>query len=150
MIGSVCNEYFYIKMLFSQRDMEREPQGDQCDTGSSGKENITMESAIIFITRKPALADSLRSYKIFLNEKLVGTIRQGMSSSFEVYPGHHDIFLTIDWCASRRVSIDLEPGDEVNLFCQPSNPWFAFYNITFGANNYIKLFQEPFKDPLKY
>jgi hypothetical protein len=113
-----------------------------------GKEYVSVDSAIIHIERKAAWGDLLRSYKIFLDEKSVGTIRQGMHSSFEVSAGRHEIFLTIDWCSSQRMSIDLAPGEKVKLICQARNAWLwvAFYNITFRANNYIKLSQEPFKD----
>jgi hypothetical protein len=36
-----------------------------------------MENALIQLERKPAWADALRSYHIFLDGELVGTIRQG-------------------------------------------------------------------------
>jgi hypothetical protein len=121
------------------------------DTGfSMGKEYIGMESAMIQIERKRSWADMFRSYQIFLDGKLVGTIHQGKSSSFEVHPGHHEIFLTIDWCSSQHLSMGLAPGEKVKVICQGRNPLFGLYNITFGANNYIKLFREPFQDLLQF
>lgn len=109
-----------------------------------------MESAIIHIERKPAWADCLRAYQIVLDGEPVGTIRQGMSSSFEVQPGRHEIFLTIDWCSSRHVSVDLAPDARVHLICRGGNVLFALYNITFEANDYIKLSQEPFNAPITF
>ena len=108
-----------------------------------------MDSAIIYLERKPAWGDILRSYKIFLDEKFVGTICHQKSCSFEVQSGLHEIFLTIDWCSSRHISIDLAPNEEVKLVCQARIPWRALYNITYGANDYIQLTQEPFNNLLK-
>ena len=107
-----------------------------------------MENAIIQLERKRAWADLFRSYQIFLDAELVGTIRQGKSCSFEVHPGHHELFLTIDWCSSQRLSMDLAPGEKVKVVCQGKNALFALYNVTFGADRYINLFQEPFQDLL--
>jgi hypothetical protein len=105
-----------------------------------------MEGAIIHIERKPAWGDFFRVYTVFLDEKPIGGIRQGLSRSFEVHPGRHEVFLNIDWCSSRRMSIDLAPGEEVKLICQGRDIWDGLRYMTFGANNYIKLFQEPFED----
>lgn len=51
-----------------------------------------MQTAIIHIVRKPALSDLLRSYKIFIDGKQVGSIRHGKYCSFEVSPGCHEVF----------------------------------------------------------
>lgn len=107
-----------------------------------------MESAIIHLKRRATWADMLRSYQIFLDGEQVGTIRQGMGLTFQVHPGHHELFLTIDWCSSRHLSICLAPGERTTLICQGRNALFTLYNITLGANNYIKLAQEPIKDLL--
>lgn len=102
-----------------------------------------MEHAIIHLERKRAYTDLLRSYKVIIDDELVGTIRHGKSCSFQVHPGHHDIFLMIDWCSSQHLTIDIDPGEEIKLICQGENALFALYNVTYGANNYIKLYREP-------
>jgi hypothetical protein len=114
------------------------------------KEIMKMENAIIHIERRAAWADLLRSYKIVLDEKVAGTIRSKRHCSFEVRPGRHEIFLTISWCSSRHLLLDLAPGEEVNLVCQGRTSTSTLYNVTVGADDYIILFQEPFIDPLKY
>jgi len=103
-----------------------------------------MKGATIQIKRRAAWGDLLRSYQIVLDGACVGTIRQGKSHTFEVHPGHHELFLTIDWCSSQCLLIDVEPGEEVHLVCQGRNALFALYNITSRANDYIQLFREPF------
>jgi hypothetical protein len=107
-----------------------------------------MDNAMIHLARRPAWADMLRSYQIFLDGEPVGSIRQGMSCAFQVHPGHHELYLTIDWCSSRHLSIYLAPGEKTTLICQGRNALFALYNISFGAHDYIRLFQEPIKDVL--
>ncbi|HEU5381738.1 MAG TPA: hypothetical protein VFV38_40475 [Ktedonobacteraceae bacterium] len=101
-----------------------------------------MQTAIIHIVRKPALSDLLRSYKIFIDGKQVGSIRHGKHCSFDVAPGHHEVFLTIDWASSQRLSLTLAPGKQINLVCQAKNPLLAVYNVTAGSKDYIKLYQE--------
>jgi len=101
-----------------------------------------MEHAIIHLWRKPPYTDLLRAYKIIIDGKRVGTIRPGKRHLFEIEPGHHDIFLRVDWGSSRHLSIDLAPGEEVKLICQGGNPFAWLYNVTAGARNYIKLYYE--------
>jgi hypothetical protein len=105
-----------------------------------------MESATIHIERKPAWGDLLRSYTIFLDARPIGGIRPGLSRSFEVHPGRHEVFLNIDWCSSQHLTIDLAPGEEVKLICQGRNVVFGVCYMIVRANDYIKLSQEPFKD----
>ncbi len=100
-----------------------------------------MKTAIINISRKPAFSDLWRSYKIFIDGKQVGSIRHGKQCSFEVSPGHHEVFLTIDWASSQRLSLTLAAGEQINLVCQAKNPLFAAYNATIGSEDYIKLYQ---------
>ena len=104
-----------------------------------------METAIIHIERTSAWADFLRAYKVVLDGEPVGTIRQGKSRSFEVKPGHHEIFLTVDWCSSQPIFVNLAPSARVHLICQGREVFSALSNTLFGANDYIKLYQEPFK-----
>jgi hypothetical protein len=78
-----------------------------------------------------------RTYKVFIDDQAVGAIRRKETKTFEVPPGKHQIHLEIDWCSSRRVSVELPPGEEVKLTCsaRPPNSGMAVLN----SSSYIKL-----------
>lgn len=110
---------------------------------STEKEVTNMESATIYLKRQQASVDVLRAYNVFIDGKKMGTIHQMESRSFEVQPGHHEVFLTIDWCSSTSLSVDVVALDEVKLFCKANaNLLTVFYFITVGSQHYISLFQE--------
>jgi hypothetical protein len=67
---------------------------------SQAKEGTAMERATIHLTRTPAFSDRSRAYQIYLDGALVGQIHHRERCSFEVHPGRHELFLTIDWCSS--------------------------------------------------
>jgi hypothetical protein len=106
-----------------------------------------MESATIHLTRYPNQGDRFRAYRIVLDGTRAGTIRGGNTCSFEVQPGHHDLFLTIDWASSPHLSLDLAAGAEVQMICQGRNPGIgsnlllALKLITVDAHDYIDLHQ---------
>jgi hypothetical protein len=64
------------------------------------------------------VADLLRSYKVIIDGTFVGAIRRRQTRSFDVSPGQHEIHLTIDWCRSRSIQLELLPGEEAHLSCK--------------------------------
>lgn len=83
------------------------------------------------------LGDIGRTYKVFIDDQVVGAIRRKETKTFEVSPGRHRIHLEIDWCSSRSVSVELPPGEEVKLTCsaRPPNSGLAVLN----SSSYIAL-----------
>jgi hypothetical protein len=69
---------------------------------------------MIRIKRKHALIDLFRSYKILLDDKEVGRIKNGKVFEVHVSPGTHRLQLKIDWCASNPV--EFECNDELIEF----------------------------------
>lgn len=102
---------------------------------------LAMGSAIVRLVRKKASRDILRSYKVFIDGRLVGTIRQGSTCEFEIQPGRHDVFLTIDWCSSPHLPLDIVPDEEVKLICQGRN-LFRLLDIYLYPQEYITLYRE--------
>ena len=79
-------------------------------------------SARLTVKRLPRpWGDFLRSYKVFVDGTNVGMIRRRQTRSFDVVPGRHQIHLEIDWCRSRKIDVDLEPGQEVHMTCRCRN-----------------------------
>ena len=55
-----------------------------------------------------------------------------------IKPGHHELYLEIDWCRSPTVSIEVHPDENVELECRAdSNAFTALYMLTFGRKRYI-------------
>lgn len=101
-----------------------------------------MRSAIVRVERKPAWADIFRSYKIFLDRQMVGHIKEGMDCLFEVQPGYHEIYLTIDWCSSRHIFFVIAPSEEIKFICVSDNAFAQIVNMIFAPQDYIKLYRE--------
>ncbi len=105
-----------------------------------------MDNATLTIERLPAWADKLRSYQVFIDKELYGTVGESKSTSFEVPAGHHEVFLKIDWCSSQRAYVDLDPGQRVTLACQGNSTITAIFKTIFDSGDYIQFVptdQEP-------
>jgi hypothetical protein len=83
--------------------------------------------------------DSLRAYEVIVNGEKRDEIREGEKKTIEVDPGRVEIFLKINWCKSRSVTLDLASDSQAQFYCRPRNPLTALYGVTFGRNNYMRL-----------
>lgn len=83
--------------------------------------------------------DRLRAYHVRLDGGQIGEVRAGETLHFEVGPGHHEVQLKIDWCWSRKIQLDLDAGSSVQLRCRSRSLLTAFYGMTFGRRDYIKV-----------
>lgn len=52
--------------------------------------------AKIIISRTSQYPNKFRSYKIFIDDQLVGKVKDGEQISLEVEPGNHSIYIKID------------------------------------------------------
>ncbi len=94
----------------------------------------------ILITRESRLwINRFRSYKILIDNKVVGTLTDGESKEFSVTPGEHSIQAKIDWGTSPRLCIS---GDQsmLKLHCGTNaNPITALFYAIAGWGNYLWL-----------
>ena len=102
------------------------------------------EEFSISLFRLSQHADSLRTYEIILDEKVVGYIGAGLSFSITTSPGYHEMRLRIDWCYSNRIGFHINPGEQLQLECGNSfSGWkiltliIPLFYITFGRMNYL-------------
>ena len=90
-------------------------------------------TAVVILSRaKGGRRDLLRGYKVLLDDDQVGTIKRGQRLELPVAAGAHVLRLTIDWCTSRPLNLDLSAGDSVEVTCAPAGP-------DFSDDNYIEL-----------
>ena len=76
------------------------------------------QTATLHLIRQPMFASKLRAFQIFLDEKKVGGIREGDSFTLEIQPGHHSIYLHMDWHTTSPLPFDITPGENVTFICQ--------------------------------
>jgi hypothetical protein len=62
----------------------------------------------VIVKRDSGYADSIRSYKVFLDGALLGKVAPGQSQSFNVSSGDHVIQAKIDWASTPPVPFRLE------------------------------------------
>lgn len=72
--------------------------------------------AKVVIKRDRGWADSLRKYKVIVDEKEIGRIKQGKSIEVEVNSGQHEIYCKIDWCRSNKIVFNINNENEVKSF----------------------------------
>lgn len=96
---------------------------------------------MIIISRVSSSSDKIRKYKVIVDDKEVGNIKDGETKCFEVDEGNHNIYLKIDWCRSNKLdfyvskdySIEFECGSSLNDW----KLWFGIIYITFLKNKYL-------------
>ena len=97
---------------------------------------------MIKITRDSGYADRLRAYKIILDEKVIGEIKNGQKIEIEIPKGSHKLYLKIDWCRSNIIDFKLD--DDIAEFECGSNlrgakVFSAIFYIIFFRDQYISL-----------
>jgi hypothetical protein len=86
--------------------------------------------------------DHLRSYKIVFDSEVVGRLRPGESCVLDTTPGHHELFLKIDWGRSEKVNLNLTAGRVARFRCAPrGNIFTGVYWATFGSRRSIELIE---------
>jgi len=83
--------------------------------------------------------DRARPYDVVVNDVARGRLRRGEETEIDVDPGVQVVYLKLDWCRSKSVRLELEPGEEVELRCKPRSPLTVLYGITLGRKNYMSL-----------
>lgn len=93
----------------------------------------------IRITRRHAFADAMRAYAVLVDGERIGTVRQDETFRCDVGQGRHEVRLSVDWCGSPTLVVDVEAGD-VDLVCapHPNLPWLAAAML-FTPNRWIDL-----------
>ncbi|WP_088044252.1 hypothetical protein [Bacillus sp. EAC] len=71
----------------------------------------------IIISRTSQYVNKLRSYKVFIDSKVVGKIKDGERLTLEVAPGKHSIYLEIDWCKSNNIKFNSKQNEITQFNC---------------------------------
>lgn len=99
------------------------------------------ECIILKVSRQDEFRDTIRSYKIILDDIYCEDIKSGETKDLEVTPGNHTIYLKIDWCRSNKIDFYVSNNEIIEFECGNSmSGWkilFALIYITFLKNKYL-------------
>ncbi len=73
--------------------------------------------SILKVTSKRELLNILRSYKIYIDGKLVGKVQNGKIQNFEIEPGNHKVYAKLDLFKSNEIDVQINENEvtEINL-----------------------------------
>ena len=73
--------------------------------------------SILKISSKRELLNILRSYKVYVDGKLVGKVQNGKIQNFELEPGSHKVYAKLDFFKSNEIEILINENEvtEINL-----------------------------------
>jgi hypothetical protein len=77
---------------------------------------------MICVRRLPAWQDRFVAYKLLIDGTVAGSVREGASVKVAVDPGHHQVWMRIGWCRSRKLDVEVKDGGGVRLVCRGSAP----------------------------
>ena len=96
---------------------------------------------MIRISRQSRYSDSLRSYKIYIDDIYCSDIKNGEVKELDIENGEHSIYLKIDWCRSKKLNFIVNSNELLEFYCGISMnglKWLlVFVYITFLKNCYL-------------
>ncbi|MBL4933194.1 hypothetical protein [Clostridium paridis] len=96
---------------------------------------------MIRISRQSRYFDSLRNYKIYIDDIYCGDIKDNEVKELNIENGEHSILLKIDWCTSNKVTFIAKDNELKEFNCGNSMEGLkcllVFVYITFLKNNYL-------------
>ncbi len=97
--------------------------------------------ASLKIMRDSGYADRIRKYKVVIDGAVAGYISNGETKEFAVSPGHHRLYMKIDWCGSKPVEFTVAESDTVTFQVKSNLRGFKIFAnlwyIIFDRNSYI-------------
>lgn len=85
-------------------------------------------------------SDSLRGYRVLIDDQTVGRLRRGQQQDFQVTTGTHTVRVKVEGGGSAEVAIDVRGGGVVTLTCEPSGgPGEGVGQLNGDAGTSIKL-----------
>jgi hypothetical protein len=84
--------------------------------------------ASITINREGGWSDRLRKWRILIDGKEVGQMREGDTFRYEIPSGRHELVMKVDWASSETLPFEIAPGENVRVMCRPGRR-FPFWRI---------------------
>jgi hypothetical protein len=91
--------------------------------------------------------DRARLYRVRLDGREVESIAAGEEKRLAVEPGAHTLQLTIDWCRSNLLDLDIRSGEAQGYSCGPNaSPLLGLLYATVLRNRYLYVRRESIVD----
>ncbi len=74
-----------------------------------------MNQGKIEITRTSQVINFGRGISIYINNKKVGKLKDGETTTFEINQGANEIYAQIDWCKTKPLKFDVQNNDRIKL-----------------------------------
>jgi hypothetical protein len=105
---------------------------------------IAAGTCLLRVSRPSGYPDRIRRYRIFVNDREVGTVAAKSVTEIYVPSGRLTLSARLDWGRSKPLIIDAVPNQRIDL--EVSNTYgalLALYAVTFGAGSYLTVRQLP-------
>lgn len=98
---------------------------------------------MLVITRRSSFYDKFRSYTIYVNGEKYAKIGNNSKTEIDLPAGEYEIYLSIDWCKSNKLSINIEENQNIYLECYPRKkgkfPLKKIFSFLNNTDDYIVL-----------
>jgi hypothetical protein len=102
-------------------------------------DGVTIAGTLMITRSRKSWMDRARTYKIFVDGDLKGTVRNGEQLILPIASGPHTSQARIDWTGSPAVPFEVAPGETVRMRVEArANPFTALWYV-FGATRYLSL-----------
>lgn len=82
--------------------------------------------------------DLLASYKVWVDQILIGRTRTGDESTVRLTNGSHSVRVPVNWTGSPSVSVDIKPGEQSVVEVAVKSP-VDFWSDVFARDRYISI-----------
>ncbi len=96
-------------------------------------------SRIVISRPRGAWQDVVRSYRIYVDDELVGKLKAGQSLVADVKPGRHRVVARIDWSGSPTLNVEAPRDGDVNVRVEPNSMTQGF----FSSDKWLKIEELP-------
>lgn len=97
------------------------------------------ESMIVLRRVRSKQKDVFRDYKIELDGKVVASIANDTTVHVPATPGAHKLRVTIDWCSSPTIDVNLAANETQRFECGPASLFLVLLHVTFMRDRYLWL-----------
>lgn len=103
------------------------------------------------LRRASEFANWLRAYQLVVDGVSVGKVRSGREVEVAIRPGYHVVELTIDWCRSNPIGLQVREGESCLLSCGSNYTGLALFRgvtrMMTDSSNYLWLREESSRAP---
>lgn len=100
---------------------------------------------ILRISRDSGFADRTRDYTVIANGCTLGKIGNGETKDFKIDANEQEIYLSVDWCRSNKLTVVPSEGGMIHLTAESSLRGFKLFlalaYIALMPTKYIRLSQ---------